>query len=209
MAGNDCDGDGDGLVGDGVGVGDALVGDGLVGDGLGDFDGGPDLITGGLDVRPWVVGVVCFGLGFGVGSIGAEVGAVGKIDVTECRAFCCVRPLVTDEPEPVVVGCEPCGGAIAVSCDRVTECGETANAAYRPAPSAAGASRAAASPTDVAAIRLCDGGMTSTGSSGNPSAHSRPASAAIASQSHACSGSNTTLAVSRQRLRGILASGPG
>ena len=54
MAGNDCDGDGDGLgVGDGL-VGDGLVGDGLVGDGLGDFDGGPDLITGGLDVRPFV-----------------------------------------------------------------------------------------------------------------------------------------------------------
>jgi hypothetical protein len=73
-------GDGDEL--DGVGVG---VGDELDGGGLGDFDGEIDLITGGLDVRPCVVGVVCFG--FGVGRIGAEVGAVGKIDVIECRAF--------------------------------------------------------------------------------------------------------------------------
>ena len=69
-----------------VGAGLVGVGDGLVGDGLGVTDGGPDLITGGLD--RCVVGVVCFGFGVGVVTItGAEVGSVGKIDVIDCRPF--------------------------------------------------------------------------------------------------------------------------
>ena len=93
--------------------------------------------------------------------------------------------------------------------DRVTECGDAAKAAYSPAPRAAGASSAAARPTEVTAIRLCDGGMTSTGSSGNPSAHRRAASAAIASHSEACSESKTTLAVWRHSAAGMVASGSG